>query len=274
MDVDTPWRGAGARELTDEWKLIRAIGLLVSRKDPTAAAKGAQHFSMRFLAVMPICLIALSCGAIAAESQNAPAQGGSVLVNGEVIGAEEIIQRVRLINLNNHFGDRMRAALGSDEIKQTLRERIQAANPRNQDETHAAAERIKAEMIVEVRKRLLVEGGVTRKEAVNALVADRLKLQAAKKLGIEITDEEVEAADKARANGLAWDMGKLYAQLEEAGICRKTVWDIIRARLAYRALFIRYYRERDGCTFGPLKHYAHSCLKKLEQEARIEYRDL
>jgi peptidyl-prolyl cis-trans isomerase SurA len=249
-------------------------GLLVSRKHPTAAAKGAQLLSMRFLAVIAVCLIASPAGAIAAEPTDAPAQSGSVLVNGEVISPEDIEQRTRLMNLGNHFGDRIKAVLMGDETKQTFRERLRAANPHSQEEAQAEAERIKAALIAETRTRLLVEGGVTRKDAVDALIGDRVKLQGAKRLGIEITDEEADGFLKGQVGGKAGDLSKYYAQLEEMGISRRTVLDVVRARLAYRAVFARYYREREACAMGPFKHYARSCLRKLERDARIDYRDL
>jgi hypothetical protein len=151
---------------------------------------------------------------------------------------------------------------------------MQAASPRGEEEVRAAAERIRAGLIVEVRKRLLLEGGVSRKEAVDALIADRLKLQAAKRLGIEITDEEAEVIGRGPVGSTAVDLSKYYAQMEELGVSRRAVLDIVRAKLAYRAVFARYYRQREACAFGPFKHYAHSCFRKLERDARIDYRDL
>ncbi len=224
---------------------------------------------------MPICLIALSTGAIAAESTDAPARSGTVLVNGEPVTQEDIVQRVLWMNVHGHLGDRMKAVLMSDEVNQKFKERMRAADPHSQAEAQEAAQRIKAGLIAEVRKQALVEGGVTRKEAADAVIADRLKLQAAKSMGIEITDEEaakaIEDMAKARAGGKTVDLNEQYEQLEKVGISRRTVLDITRARLAYRAVFARYYGQRDSCVFGPFKHFARSCVEKLRREATIDY---
>lgn len=233
---------------------------------------------MRFLAVISICLIALPVEAIAAEPQDAPAQSGSVLVNGELISPEDIVQRTLLMNLSNHLGDRVKVLVGSDEVQQTYRERMRAANPHSQAEAQAAALRIKGELMAAVRKRALLEGGVTRKQAVDALVLDRLKLQAAKRLGIEVSGEEAGrlAAERLAPGAGAGkaDVDGRFALLEEVGIYRKTVLDRFRVHLAWRAVLFRYRAQGDGCTYGPFKHYARSCIGKLRQDARIDYRDL
>ena len=76
------------------------------------------------------------------------------------------------------------------------------ANPHSQAEAEQAAERIKKQLLEDAKSRVLSEGGGTsRKAAIDALIEDKLKLQAAKKLDIKITDTEVEQVLIQRTGG-------------------------------------------------------------------------
>ena len=134
--------------------------------------------------------------------QQANAQNIAVLVNDEPITSGDVAQRIRWNARTNGFGDRMKAILTGDFIKERFRQMMVQANPHSQAEAEQAAERIKKQLLEDAKSRVLSEGGGTsRKAAIDALIEDKLKLQAAKKLDIKITDTEVEQVLIQRTGG-------------------------------------------------------------------------
>ena len=138
-------------------------------------------------------LIILAAGgiflALVTGVADANAQNVIVLVNDEPITSGDVAQRLRWNARTNGFGDHMKAILTGDSIKERFRQMMVAANPHSQAEAEQAAERIKKQLLEDAKNRVLSDGGGTsRKAAIDSLVEDKLKLQAAKKLDIKITD--------------------------------------------------------------------------------------
>ncbi len=179
-----------------------------------------------------------------------------VLVNDEPITTFDVSQRQRWIARTSGFGERMKAALQSDSIKERYKELMIAANPRTKEEAEAAAERVKKQLIEETKNRVLAQGGgSSRKEAIDSLIEDRLKIQAARKVNITISDAEVEQALSARAKGPDGkvNLEGFYAQFEGDGINRRTIQEVIRAQLAWRDLIRRTYGARIQSTVAPAR---------------------
>jgi peptidyl-prolyl cis-trans isomerase SurA len=132
-----------------------------------------------------------------------------------------------------------------------------AASPHSQAEAEQAAEKIKKQLLEDAKNRVLSDGGGTsRKAAIDSLVEDKLKLQAAKKLDIKVSDSEVEQVLAQRAGGAAEgkkpDLSEFYKQFETDGITRKTIQDIIRAQLAWRDVIRRQYGPRLASLFSAM----------------------
>jgi peptidyl-prolyl cis-trans isomerase SurA len=189
------------------------------------------------------------------SADGALAQNIIVLVNDEPITSGDVAQRLRWMARTSGFGERMKAELDMKNpvkrkaLEDRYRQMMIAANPRSETEAQGAAERIKKQLLEDVKNRVLSEGGgTTRKAAVEALIDDKLKLQAAKKLEIKISDKEVEETLAQRsgggADGKKPDLSEFYAQFEKDGINRKTIQDIIRAQLAWRDVIRRQYGPR------------------------------
>jgi peptidyl-prolyl cis-trans isomerase SurA len=191
---------------------------------------------------------------LAALVTQAEAQTIVVLVNDEPITSNDVAQRLRWMARTNGFGDRMKAELDMRDpskkkaLEDRYRQKMIAASPHSEAEAQQAAERIKKELLEEVKNRVLAEGGGTgRKGAIDSLIEDKLKLQAARKLDIKISDKEVEEVLAQRAGGAAGQkpqLGEFYAQFEKDGIGRKTIQDVIRAQLAWRDVIRRQYGPR------------------------------
>ena len=178
---------------------------------------------------LPLCesrilnrLIFLAAGgilfALLTGTPHANAQNVVVLVNDEPITSGDVTQRLRWNARTNGFGDRMKAILTGDDIKERFRRKMIAANPHSQDEAQQLAEKIKKELLEDAKNRVLSEGGgLSRKAAIDALIEDRLKLQAAKKLDIKITDKEVEQTLAQRTGGDAAESAAPSPSTEAGG---------------------------------------------------------
>ena len=155
--------------------------------------------------------------ALFAHPREANAQNIVVLVNDEPITSGDIAQRMRWNARTNGFGDRMKAILTGDQIKERFRQKMIAANPHSQAEAQELAEKIKKELLEEAKNRILSEGGgMNRKAVVDSLIEDKLKLQAAKKLDIKISDSEVEDVLAQRV-GASSQEGQPADSSKEAG---------------------------------------------------------
>jgi peptidyl-prolyl cis-trans isomerase SurA len=225
-----------------------------------------------------ICLITLSWAASVAGPGSALAQEIAIRVNGELITSHDIVQRTlfkNLPSLQNRISERLNTLLAGDKVKEKIQQKMSAAQPRTPQEAQRVAERINKELIEDATMQILSERGAMRKTVIDALIDDKLKLQAAKRLGIEITDEEVvkDIIVDGLANGEEPDVNAYYAPRVAYGIGRKTIQEIIRAELAWRAVM--------NHTYGPPKvlekniayeSFSRSYLAKLRQKATI-YRE-
>ena len=107
-----------------------------------------------------------------------------------------------------------------------------------------------------------------RREALDRLIEDRLKLQEADRLGISATDEEIEAgiAELAGQGGLEAD--ELLALLSAEGISRQAVADSVRADVVWREVV----RTRFSRRVQPGEAEVESELELLEERAGVDYR--
>ncbi len=189
-----------------------------------------------------------------------------------------MLWRARTIN----FGERMKAVLTSSVCWPEPSRHKPEASPRTQEEAQEMAERIKKELIACAKRQVLSEGGeAARKAAIEALVDDKLKLQAAKKLGVEVRDNEVEEALAARIgliirpDGDKPDINEFYARFKEDGIRRGTIQAVFHVQLAWRSVIRHIYGARHGSIDpenGTGEKLSRRYLLKLRQKASIEYR--
>ncbi len=179
------------------------------------------------------------------------AQDIAATVNGEQITSSDVDQRMRWNALTRDLGTRMKAGLTGDAPKEKFRQMIAAAHPQSQQEALEAAARIKKQMIEDTRNQLLAEGGgIPRKAVVNQLIEDRLKVQVSKKLGVEVSDLDLEDVIQARVGGKGTDKKArteaFFEQFEKQGVSRSSIKEVFRARLAWRNVIGRLYGQRIG----------------------------
>jgi peptidyl-prolyl cis-trans isomerase SurA len=224
-------------------------------KKQTVASNASDPPDMRNVTLSHMIAFSLASLILAGAVSPRPAaaQNIVVLVNDEPITSFDIEQRKRWIALTGgSFGEHMKALLTGDAVNQKFRQMMIAAQPHSQAEAQQAAERIKKQLIENARQQVLSSGGGTSRQAlIDALIEDKLKLQAAKKHEIKITDKEVEESVAARAAanpnlppGQKPDLNAVYQQYEGNGINRKTMQEIIRAQLAWRDVIRKKFGQR------------------------------
>ncbi len=206
------------------------------------------------------------------------AQNIIVLVNDEPITSFDVAQRLRWLARTNGFGERMKSLLTGDAVNQRFRQLMMAAQPRSQAEAQQAAERIKKEIIEDAKRHVLSDaGGSSRKAVIDALIEDKIKLQAAKKLEVKISDKEVEenlaarAAAAPAADGKKPTLEAFYQQFENDGISRKTIQEIIRVQLAWRDVIRKIYGPRIASMISSLPD---NSPKRTENDFQFDVRVL
>lgn len=198
-------------------------------------------------------LIALLLGPLCFAPLWAPgqaiAQNIIVVVNDEPITSFDVEQRMRWTAITSNFGDKMKAILTNPAINDKFKQLMMAAQPRSQEEAQAVAERIKKQLVEEAKHQVLAQGGGnSRKAVIDILIDDKLKLQAAKKLDVKVSDREVQETIEQRVGAEGAEkktkVEQFYQQFEANGITRRTVQEVFRAQLSWRNVIGRQYGPR------------------------------
>lgn len=88
---------------------------------------------------------------------------------------------------------------------------------------------------------LLRAPGDIPKQAENGLIEDRLRLDAAKQMGITASDEEVQQGMEEFAQRANFTADQFITQIEAAGVDRTTFRDFVRAGVVWRAVIRQKY---------------------------------
>jgi peptidyl-prolyl cis-trans isomerase SurA len=189
------------------------------------------------------------CFAPLCTPSQAIAQTILVVVNDDPITSYDVEQRMRWTALTNNFGDRMKAVLTNPAINEEFKKRLMASQPHSQQEAQVAAERIKKQLVEEAKHQVLAQGGgSSRKAVIDLLIEDKLKLQAAKKLDVKVSDREVQETIEQRVGAEGAEkktkVEQFYQQFESNGIARRTVQEVFRAQLSWRNVIGRQYGPR------------------------------
>jgi peptidyl-prolyl cis-trans isomerase SurA len=170
-------------------------------------------------------------------------QSIAVLVNDEPITTYDVTQRQRFLGLTGS-GERMRAKLADKEaLNKQFRDFATARNPKSQEEVQA----LQKEFFTKLQQQVMTEtGGSMKQQAIEQLIDERLELQAAKKLSIIITDEEVNQTLTQMAQGgqKQLSLDEFLKQFSSQGVNPTTLRERIRAQLAWRDVIRRVYGAR------------------------------
>jgi peptidyl-prolyl cis-trans isomerase SurA len=171
------------------------------------------------------------------------AQSIVVLVNDEPITTYDVAQRQRFLALTSGLGDKMKARLQSEEVKEQFRAYMTKERPTSKEEAEALQKKFVANLQQEV---IASSSGGLRKEAIDQLVDERLMLQAAKENKITVGDDEVTQTLTRMAEGgqRKLTLNEFLDQFNQQGVNPSTLKARIRSQIAWRQVIRRIYGGR------------------------------
>ncbi len=203
----------------------------------------------------------------AAQTAKAPAAASKgeqaivVLVNDEPVTAYQIDQRANFLGLNSGAGPELKAkaeARWAEIIKDPkTNERFQAVLREKNVKSREEAQAVQKQFIIDLQRSMLEQlkreaRSSTlprlRKDARDELIDERLQLQEAKKLGIEVSDGDVKRmlTGLAESNKMTYDQ---FAQhLKGSGVDIATIGERFRAKKAWRDLVMRRFGPQVAVT--------------------------
>ena len=192
------------------------------------------------------------------DTDESPRSGGEqailVLVNDDPITAYQVDQRARFLALNANLGEQVKdnfQRLAKSEsvnarFKAVQEEVIRANQGKTREQIVAILQERQKEFALTLQKQALetARAGILprlKKDAKEELVDERLKLQEARKLGIQVSDEDVKTmlTGLAERNKMTYDQFSKHMKSMSVDIA--TLGERLRAQRAWRDLIGRRY---------------------------------
>jgi peptidyl-prolyl cis-trans isomerase SurA len=192
------------------------------------------------------------------EAVEAAVAGGQqrivVVVNDEEITARDIDQRARFLGLSTNIGEQAKehfeSLVKSESTQEQLRklqQEVVSSNPgKTKDELVAIFQERQKQIGMALQKQAVERARAGflpkwRKHATEELIEERLKLQAAKKLGVEVTDAEVKTLLKEVSDRNKMTYDEFAQHLKGLGVDISTMGEKFRAGKAWREMISRRY---------------------------------
>jgi len=180
-------------------------------------------------------------------------QAIAVLVNDEPITAYEIQQRTAFLALNSGgSGQDLKAKAEARWAQMTkdpkLNERLQALLREKNVKSREEAQAVQKEFVMKLQQNMIEQIKreardamlpKLRKEAQEELIEERLKLQEAKRLGIEVPDDEVKRVIKGLAERNKMTEEQFTQSIKGSGVDVSTLRERFKAQFAWREVVRR-----------------------------------
>ncbi|MEZ5774401.1 MAG: SurA N-terminal domain-containing protein [Hyphomicrobiaceae bacterium] len=193
------------------------------------------------LALAALVLVSLA-GFVTAPGRAAESEQAILaVVNDEPISAYDVNQRVAMLMLSGAGGDvnaKLRAELKSKGINDRFRAFALKYKPQSQAEVEALQKRF-IEMLRQQAMASVKPG--LRDQALADLVADRVKLQEAKRLNLTVTEDEVGSVIANLARGNKMTEQQFADMLKSRGINIRAFRERIRVQIAWRRVLGRRF---------------------------------
>jgi peptidyl-prolyl cis-trans isomerase SurA len=184
-----------------------------------------------------------------------------VLVNDEPVTAYAIEQRARFIAMSSEASNDFRAKaetrwkqiMGDPKTNERFQKFLRDRAPKTREEVASLQKEfvtdLQRTMVEQLRNEARAASVVKyRKQAQEELIDERLKIQAAKKLGIEIPDSEVDAVVKGLADRNKMTPAQFAQHMKGMGVDISTLSERFRAQKAWRDLIGRRYAAQVSVT--------------------------
>ena len=228
----------------------------VARRSPPVAVLAAGLLALTGLAAAAETGSKAQTAAVEKQAGQSKSGGQSIvaLVNDEPVTAYEIEQRARFLSLSSNIGDKVKENFKrlaqqestNQQLRTILQEVIDSNKGKSPDQVRAIFEERKKQFSMSL-ERQAIEGaraGVVpqmRKTAQEELIEERLKLQEAKKNGIEVSDEEVRRVFKGLAENNKMTEDQFVQHLKGLGVDANTLKERFRAMLGWREVVRRRF---------------------------------
>lgn len=228
---------------------------------------------------------AATTGSTATDDVPAPARASTAivaLVNDEPITGYAVEQRARFMALSSNIGDRARERMKAiaqdpktnERLKAILQETI-AANPgKTREQIIAAFEARKKAYVVGLQKQAVesARAGVlpgVRKQALQELIEERLKLQEAKKLSIAVSEADIDRVFKDMAQRNKMTPAEFSEHVRRQGADPGVIKSRLKASLAWREVVRKRYGHQINISQRDIERLAMSAGGEEVQELKL-----
>jgi len=218
---------------------IMLLAVLIGLAGPSPGAAGAND-NMRVAAANAKGAPARSAGATSSQSIVA-------LVNDEPITGYEIEQRMRLALLSAaELQRRMQSKLKSpninDQFKAFAIERLKANPPKTEEEQQARVKQLQAQFVASIRRKVEADyRPKARKQALNELIEERLKLQEATRLNVVAGKSDVDRVISSMAERNKMTPQQFAEHMARMGANISTMRQRIKASLSWADVIRRRF---------------------------------
>jgi len=184
-----------------------------------------------------------------------------VLVNDEPITGYEVEQRARFMALNANIGEKAKenfqrlaqSESTSKKIRAILEEVIRQNPGKSREEVGAIFEKRKSEFAVGLQKQAVESTRAAvipqfRKQAQEELIEERLKIQEGKRIGVEVSDEDVRRMMKALSDRNKMTEEEFVQHVKGLGVDISTMRERTRAQAAWREVVRRRFSAQVSIT--------------------------
>jgi peptidyl-prolyl cis-trans isomerase SurA len=184
-----------------------------------------------------------------------------VLVNDEPVTAYQIEQRARLLSLNANISEQakenfqrlVKADSTTAKFRELQEEVIRTNQGKSREQIIAIFQERQKQLAMTLQKQAIdgARAGILprlKKDAKEELIDERLKVQEAKKLGIEITDDDVKRMLQSLAEKNKMNYDQFSQHLKGMGVDISTMGERFRAQRAWRDLVGRRYGAQVSVT--------------------------
>jgi peptidyl-prolyl cis-trans isomerase SurA len=181
------------------------------------------------------------------EPTGRPIQSIVALVNDEPITGYEIEQRVALAMLGapdvqRKLQAKLKAPSMNEQFKAFAMKRLQANPPKSEAEQQARVKQLQGEFVSSLKSQIEKEYVPTaRKQALDELIDERLKLQEAKKLSVVTGDDEVERVVSGMAERNKMTSAQFAEHMSKMGTSIAAMRERIRASLSWSDVIRRKF---------------------------------
>lgn len=184
-----------------------------------------------------------------------------VLVNDEPITAYEVEQRARFMALNADIGEKAKANFQklaqsestNQKVRAILEEVIRQNQGKSREEVGAIFEKRKSEFALGLQKQAVESTRAAvipqfRKQAQEELIEERLKVQEGKRVGIDVSDEDVRRMMKTLSDRNKMTEEQFVQHVKGLGVDISTMRERTRAQAAWREVVRRKFSAQVSIT--------------------------